>query len=327
MTTPSTIGSTTDVLLRARLQGPAQGAVVGKQTPADADSDTLKAAQQFESLLIHNMLKSMRRTTMAEDTPNERAMYDDMLDDHLATVMSEAGGFGVAEAIARQLRASQGDSKPLTEDQQRLRTIVSQEKFGEPVTSQATSTIASLQHNQASRLRMVSGLWQSNAKTTSTSPAHSQKSRFIQPLLPHAARNAQRLGTSPDAILAVAALESGWGQHTIRGGDGENTHNLFGIKATQHDDSYTENTTTEFVNGQEQHVSARFRTFASPAAAVDGFADFLLDNPRYQTALQHAADPERFLHELQNAGYATDPQYAEKAISVMRQIARHRQAP
>jgi len=63
--------------------------------------------------------------------------------------------------------------------------------------------------------------------------------------------------------------------------------------------------------------------YDNTADAVDGFANFILSNPRYSNALKHAGNPEKFLQELQDAGYATDPRYAEKAISIMRQIARN----
>jgi flagellar protein FlgJ len=38
----------------------------------------------------------------------------------------------------------------------------------------------------------------------------------------------------------------------------------------------------------------------------------LQNNPRYRQALEQAADPQAYLKELQAAGYATDPAYAQK---------------
>ena len=147
-----------------------------------------------------------------------------------------------------------------------------------------------------------------------------QKRAFIDPLLPHANRNANRLGTSPNAILAIAALETGWGQKVASDENGKPSYNLFGIKSFGADVESVDILTTEYIDGKPEKIVDRFRVFKNPADAVDGFADFILENPRYKKALEHASDPTRFLEELQRAGYATDPKYATKAISILQQI-------
>jgi flagellar protein FlgJ len=53
---------------------------------------------------------------------------------------------------------------------------------------------------------------------------------------------------------------------------------------------------------------------------MQDFADFLRQNPRYETALSEADNPQRFIEELNKAGYATDPDYAEKVLSVMDKV-------
>jgi flagellar protein FlgJ len=47
---------------------------------------------------------------------------------------------------------------------------------------------------------------------------------------------------------------------------------------------------------------------------------FLKGNDRYQDALAVTDKPERFVRELQHAGYATDPQYARKVTQIARQM-------
>lgn len=320
----------------------------GMENPRSGDDPKAKeAANKFEALLIHNMLKSMRRTTMAEDTSNERALYDDMLDEKLATTMMEAGGLGVAEHLLKQMRsgtesreqvAATSESTHTTgfKAHSRLRELARGIEHGGKPTQNSTAAIvnevnsqptpldtaeafAGLSTTDVVRLRMASELWD-------TGTNHSrliQQQHFLQPLIPHARRNAERLGTSTSAILAIAALETGWGQSMIKTESGASTHNLFGIKATGMDVNYTTSKTTEFIDGKPRKIEARFKKFRNTAEAVNGFADFVLKNPRYSTALKHAGDPERFLKELHTAGYATDPQYADKAISVLRQIERY----
>jgi len=67
------------------------------ETTSEREKNIRDTAQQFESLLVHSMLKSMRRTTMDEGGSNEKSIYNDMMDKHLASVISKSGKFGVAQ--------------------------------------------------------------------------------------------------------------------------------------------------------------------------------------------------------------------------------------
>ena len=284
------------------------------------DAEARDVANKFESLLIHNMLKSMRKTTLSEGKSNDRAIYDDMLDERLAQNMIDAGGIGIADQIVEQIRKQQGrDINTATSDNDSvqpgilaasLRRLPSSMSIVPDNTSVSAST-------RDSHLSMAENLWTGRDYPQLTQAQQS----FIQPLLAHAHRNAKRLGTTPEPILAIAALETGWGRSVIKGKDGQDSHNLFGIKASGSDNRYATTLTTEYIEGSPQKLEARFKTFANSADAVDGFANFILANPRYSEALKHTENPERFLQELQRAGYATDPRYAEKAISIMHQIA------
>ena len=293
------------------------------------DAKAREAANKFEALLIHNMLKSMRKTTMSEDKSNDRAIYDDMLDEKLADTVMQAGGIGIADQLISQIREQQGRHINPTDqktDTERLRDLANH--IERPAASDAT---ADLQNNVSTNdstsdkpsdifdsLSLVSELWSSQ----STLILSKEQLDFVQPLVPHAQRNARKLGTSPQAILAIAALETGWGRSMIKDEQGNDSHNLFGIKATPADNRFARTLTTEYIEGSPQKLHANFKTYESPADAVDGFANFILSNSRYSRALEQASDPEQFLQELQVAGYATDPKYAEKAVAIMRRIGR-----
>lgn len=136
---------------------------------------------------------------------------------------------------------------------------------------------------------------------------------FVQALAPHAERAGRELGVSPRILLAQAALESGWGQHLPRQGDGASSHNLFGIKtAGGWQGAAVRAETTEFHDGQSGREMASFRSYADFAASFDDYVSFLRGNPRYANALRHAGDDARYLQELKSAGYATDPLYVDK---------------
>jgi flagellar protein FlgJ len=114
-------------------------------------------------------------------------------------------------------------------------------------------------------------------------------------------------------MLAQAAHETGWGQHPIRHADGQSANNLFGIKAGANwKGAVAEVTTTEVIAGQTHTVKAKFRAYASPAESFNDYARLIGDNPRYSRVLEQTGSAPRFALELQRAGYATDPHYADK---------------
>ena len=323
----------------------------GDGTPARgagaAGDEALEAARAFEKLLIHDMLKTMRRTaaSLGEEPSNGRATYDDMLDERLAGIMSEGGGLGLATALAGQLRgsaagaasgpeaaATRSPNGPLSTDEVlRLRALVRPGEAaardavgrapgtGETADGAVGGAVGGGSSGSTGRAA-YGGIDPFAVAAPDASSGTARERAFIAPLLPHARSSARRLGTSPDAVLAIAALESGWGRHVPRAADGASSHNLFGIKARAGEAGTAPNRTTEYVDGRFVETVAAFRTFDGPAAAVDGFADFVLGNPRYAAALEHAGDPPEFLRRLHAAGYATDPRYADKAIALMQRV-------
>lgn len=285
-------------------------------TATAENKKALKTAREFESLLIHSMLKSMRKTTLAENTSNQRALYDDMLDKQLAETMVKGGGLGVAEQLMAQLKANNPVTElpaETTQDQLRLRALVSDIHAPANTQSVENSSVKKSHDNVTSDSKLREYMANNDDR-------RSLQQRFTEPLEAYARRSAEKLGTTPNAILAIAALETGWGNHVLKNEKGESTNNYFGIKAVGNNEEYSENLTREFLDGDWQKVKARFRTYDSAEDSINGFTSFILNNPRYAKAVEHAEDPERFLKEIHKAGYATDPQYAEKAISILNQI-------
>lgn len=125
---------------------------------------------------------------------------------------------------------------------------------------------------------------------------------FIDYIWPHAIAASEATGVDPRIIAGQAAVETGWGQHFVG-------NNLFGIKGPG-----TQAQTVEIVNGQPQVTTANFRSFATPADSVSGYASFLNENPRY-AAFKNAGDVNSQLAALGSSGYATDPGYAGKVAN------------
>lgn len=160
---------------------------------------------------------------------------------------------------------------------------------------------------------------------------------FVGKFLPYARQTEQKTGISAIAILAQAALESGWGKYAIG-------NMFFGVKDT---DGINGNeqliTTTEYSrrmdlkfpviisvkpvmrNGIKYYkytVKDWFRKFDTPEQSFTHHAEFFLKNPRYKKALLVRGDYNRFIEEIAKAGYATDPNYAEQLKAVAKSIVR-----
>jgi hypothetical protein len=99
-------------------------------------------------------------------------------------------------------------------------------------------------------------------------------------------------------------------------GDSAPGNNLFGIKGNRQ-----ELKTKEFVNGEWITVKDGFRVYDSWSDSVRDHSDFLLENSRYTRSgffeRCKVFDYKGAALALQNAGYATDPQYATKLIGLI----------
>jgi len=144
---------------------------------------------------------------------------------------------------------------------------------------------------------------------------------FVQRMTPHALQASRETGVPAPLMLGQAALESGWGRREIKLPDGGNSYNLFGIKATGNwHGKVAEVTTTEYQNGIAHKQVEKFRAYGSYAEAFNDYAHLLRDNPRYASVVREGQSAPAAAHALQRAGYATDPNYADKLVKVMNRI-------
>lgn len=140
--------------------------------------------------------------------------------------------------------------------------------------------------------------------------------RFVASIWNQAQAAARELGVDARALVAQAALETGWGRRQIRRADGSSANNLFGIKATGWKGERATAGTHEYVNGQRRNETADFRAYASPAESFADYVRMLRNNPRYAQALKSGGSVKQFAQALQRAGYATDPAYADKIAAI-----------
>lgn len=140
---------------------------------------------------------------------------------------------------------------------------------------------------------------------------------FVKSLWPAAQQAAQRLALDPMALIAQAALETGWGQKMPTTSQGIASQNLFGIKASGNwQGAVTSVDTLEYRQGVAVKEKAKFRAYDSIEQSLHDYVDLLQQSERYQAALQHTNSPKQYFQHLQAAGYATDPNYAQKIWAI-----------
>lgn len=131
-----------------------------------------------------------------------------------------------------------------------------------------------------------------------------------------AKETAKLLRVSPEAIVAQAALESGWGGSAIG-------FNLFGIKAGSSWKGKKKLVTTqEVINGERITIDDWFRDYDSYEESIKDHFQFLRDNSRYANIFdpkQNTSD-EAYFRLLQKDGYATDPNYADSLMNMLASV-------
>nr|WP_320136788.1 flagellar assembly peptidoglycan hydrolase FlgJ [uncultured Amphritea sp.] len=315
-----------------------------RQQAKDKDPEALQAvAEQFEQLFLNMLVKSMREAnaSFSEDSyfnSPQVEFYQQMSDTQLTKEIAENKGFGLAEILVRQLggnvdpRLESDDEenrlKPLSESERMLnRTVDTAASMAASAIlgqAQANSRALEQQAEQAStqaalevpEVAAVSVSDTAAQEQTATEPSQPRRfdtpEQFVATLLPLAESVAAELGVDPKVLLAQSALETGWGRYLIQTPDGT-SHNLFNIKAdSRWDGEKAQVGTVEFRDGVAQQERASFRVYDSYEQSFRDYAEFLTNSPRYQQALEQAGDPYGYLSSLQQAGYATDPNYAEK---------------
>lgn len=150
---------------------------------------------------------------------------------------------------------------------------------------------------------------------------------FVATFKPYAKIIEELYGLPWRAVLAQAALETGWLRKPVTDLEtGRPSYNLFNIKGEGPAGSvraYDE----QYINGRLVRRIHQFRAYHNYEESFLDYARLITENPRYQQALAEAADPEVYVRRIQQAGYAEDPRYAEKLIQIMRKYIRDEPEP
>jgi len=261
----------------------------GQKSPAAIK----EAAKQFESLFMRELIKSMREATMKSgltDSPGGD-LGADLLDQQFAVQMSGKPG-GLSDLIAAQLTRQMGGADPGAADTNKQQA--------------PSAPIGAL--GKASAL----AAYGANASTSKFNPTSNQVN-FVRNHTEAAIKVEKTTGIPASYMVGQAGHETGWGKHEIKVKGGAPSYNLFGIKAgASWTGKVAEVSTTEYVNGVAKKTVAKFRAYDSYEDSFRDYARLITQTPRYAQASKQTGSAQAFAAGLQKAGYATDPDYANK---------------
>ncbi len=267
-----------------------------------------QVAKQFEALFLQMMLKRMREATPKEglfdsqQTQMLQSMADEQLALHLATP-----GIGLSKSILAQMQ--QGKPGDLSADAVKNLGQGADFDFRTGSSREVSALMDVMRNNRASDRALAAA---------EGAPEH--VINFVSKMSRAANLASQQSGVPARLIMGQAALESGWGQREIKHPDGSTSYNLFGIKAGATWKGKVVNVlTTEYEDGVAKKVTQPFRAYASYEESFADYARLIGNSPRYESVTQARNEIEA-ARRIQAAGYATDPQYAQKLIGVMGQL-------
>lgn len=292
------------------------------QAQTDPNAALKQVAEQFESIFLNMLLKNMRSTNEAIGgslfNSTQTKQYQEMMDSQLAQTLSKSGGVGLADALIREYQGTpHSQSSGLTGDTDFLNQVAKQDLARiQFLAKRASEEFVESVQNQ---MQEEGGVESAQGVPSALSVVFESPQEFVDHLWPHAKVAAEKIGVNPKAVLAQAALETGWGKYPIAKEDGGASFNLFGIKAdSRWDGDRAVVNTLEYRDGVAKREKAAFRAYQSFSESFDDYANFLATSERYQPALQVGDNAEQFALSLQQGGYATDPEYAEKINRIMK---------
>jgi len=255
-------------------------------------------SKKFEAMFVQQMLKSMRdaNAVFADGdmfSSEEVKFHQEMLDQQMVLNLTSGEGIGLAKSMFQQMQKLYG--KPADINTQ-----------SEPIKTLNRALKSSL--NPATRIKPITADVNAGKKAAVAQTPE----EFLEKVKPYAEKAAAALNVGTDVILAQAALETGWGKHLIHDTKGNNSFNIFNIKATGWQGKSVTVNTLENKQGIAQQERSAFRQYDDYEQSFADYVTLIKTNPRYKEALAAGSDSEGYAEALQKAGYATDPAYADK---------------
>jgi flagellar protein FlgJ len=262
-------------------------------------------------------------------------------DQQLASDLAQSKATGLAEALFRQLGGGQSGAEAVVDKRGRqgegglpsgkaahraAAALSSRWRMDEPPGAGIASAAAARAANRREADDAIAGTGAISAKLAAAiDTARSASGKvpehvrdFVASVWPSAHAASRATGIPAHFMVAQAALETGWGTKQPKNADGTPSYNLFNIKAGRSWNGPTtaDYTVREYTGESWQREKAAFRSYSSYGEAFADYARLLTASPRYARVLGKN-DAAAFAQGLQNAGYATDPMYADKLMRII----------
>jgi flagellar protein FlgJ len=277
------------------------------QAKNDAKKALPAVAKQFEGIFLQSMLKSMRmgQHFLDESSPfsgKNQATFQEMLDGQYASNISNSRGIGLADMLAKQLEGKVSGSTD--------KTAESDNNLDKNSFSVNEAGIKTNSNNAPIKMKDFSN-------DTSSPTAKEGIDNFVKAIWPKAKEAASAMGLDPKILMAQAALETGWGKFITKDADGSSSNNLFNVKTGSNKEfESVQVNTTEYIADTPIKKTESFRKYSSVEQSFNDYVSLITGSDRYQSALANAGNPELYVNELHKAGYATDPKYGNKILSI-----------
>ena len=307
-------GAAFDTRALSRLQGEVSRS-------GGSDEEKMQVARQFEALFLQQLIKQARQASTGIQglfQSDQTRLAQSLADEQTALQLADPG-VGLAQALFDQMQAAAGAGKPAGSgsggsppELSSSRVPALRSRIGAERPDDAPSISALIDMLSNSAVGRAAGAAVSAIRGA---PRHIEE--FVSRMTGAAHTASKESGVPAELILSQAALESGWGRREIRGEDGSQSYNLFGIKASPNWTGKVVNImTTEYEDGVARKVMQPFRAYDSYAESFADYARLISRNERYSEVVK-ADSAEEAARSIQRAGYATDPAYADKLISIM----------
>ena len=146
--------------------------------------------------------------------------------------------------------------------------------------------------------------------------ANMTQQQFFKSISAEAIITHKKSGVFASITLAQAMLESGTGSSGLT----TKANNLFGIKAFNWTGKTIQMVTTEYLQGMDVSILAPFRAYDNWNESIDDHSNFLMQNSTYaESGVFTSKTYQDQAQALQNAGYATDPNYAKSLVTLIKE--------
>jgi flagellar protein FlgJ len=300
-----------------------------------------KAAQQFGSLLMENLMKQSDGTALPMVSGAGGDVVNQMFTGTISKAVMANEKMGLTDLLIRSLQKKQDQASGGSGDATTGTSTRPTTAGGFPLSpywqghgmrplaaaiaqggiSPGTGAALALMTHMNPKLATAFGAgaapvdpghttFQSNPGHASGGASPDDVAAFTQKLMPLLQKAGQQLGVSPKILLAQAAIETGWGRSVVG-------NNLFGIKAGSSWTGQKVNAAThEYQNGEYVGITDAFRAYPSAEASVNDFVSLVSNSSRYRAVLGSGENVVAYAQGLMSGGWATDINYVHKLQSV-----------